>query len=434
MDAANIYQVIGFEIAFYIGQCFPLYGLMARKKKSILTFILIFIIETGLGFLFQWLSFYLKKNVFPNFNYFTIIRYIIIYLSSIIVFYFTAKCRFITAIYAINFGYCFQHVMQYIFQLITLPFKIKMFSLSGIIIRTVFLIFYSIIILLLNRKRFRLIDENNLKQGSNIIIISIVGVIITIVLNSIAYNISVASEQIFMVYYVLASSGLAGFLLLLLNIIILDKDVMNTELLLTKKMLHQQKNFFNQEKAVINELNIKGHDLKHKLIAMKSQIRDEEFNELNEVISSYDSFIKTGNETLDVILTAKEIICNKNKIRFTAMADGKAIEFIKESDIYSLMGNILDNAIEAVSKIEDEKKRVINLNIRKENGFLLISEDNYYVGDIIFENSLPKTTKENKVYHGFGMKSVAIIVEKYHGNLKIDAKNGIYKIDIIFVL
>ena len=434
MDAANIYQVIGFEIAFYIGQCFPLYGLMARKKKSIFTFILVFLLELGLGFLFQWLSSYLKKNVFPNFTYFTIIRYIIIYLTSILIFYFTVKCRFITAIYAINFGYCFQHVMQYLFQLATLPFKIKMFSISGIIIRTLFLAIYSIIILILNRKRFRLIDENNLKQGSNIIIVSIIGVIITIILNSIAYNIATSNNQIFMVYYVLASSGLAGFLLLLLNIIILDKDVMNTELLLTKKMLHQQKNFFSQEKAVINELNIKGHDLKHKLIAMKNQIKDEEFNELNEVISSYDSFIKTGNETVDVILTAKEIICSKNHIRFTAMVDGKAIDFIKESDIYSLLGNILDNAIEAVSKIEDEKKRVINLSIRKENGFLLISEDNYYIGDIVFENSLPKTTKENKIYHGFGMKSVAIIVEKYRGNLKITAKDGIYKIDIIFAL
>ena len=56
-------------------------------------------------------------------------------------------------------------------------------------------------------------------------------------------------------------------------------------------------------------------------------------------------------------------------------------------------------------------------------------------GSVIFDESgLPKTTKENKIYHGFGMKSVAIIVEKYRGNLKITAKDGIYKIDIIFAL
>lgn len=434
MDAANIYQVIGFEIAFYIGQCIPLYGLTARKDKRFIAFIIIFVIETGLGFLFQFLSQYLKQNVFLSFGYFTIVRYLAIYLSSIFIFFFVCKCRFLTAIYAITFGYCFQHVMQYLFQLITMPFDIQMFSVVGIIIRTVFLIIYSILFLIFTHKRFRLIDENNLKQGAGIIAISIVGVIITIVLNSIAYNVSVKSNEVFMVYYVLASSGLGGFLLLLLNIVILDKDVMNTELLLTKKLLHQQKNFFNQEKAVISELNIKSHDLKHKLIAMRHQINEEEFKELNEVISSYDSFIKTGNESVDAILTAKDIICNKSKIRFTAMADGKAIEFMKESDIYSLLGNILDNAIEAVTKIDEEEKRVINLSIKKTNEFLLISEDNYYVGDIVFENSLPKTSKENKIYHGFGMKSIAIIVEKYHGNMKIDTKNGIYKIDIIFAL
>ena len=432
MSLANIYQVIGFTIAFYIGQCFPLYGLTTNKKNRILIFVLVFVFNIVLGFFYQWFFDFIKATFFPNFNYFTIVRYLAIYLTSFFIFYFCSRCHFLPAIYAVNFGYCFQHSMQYIFQLLIQPLKIQMFSIPGIIIRTLFLLLYTLLLWLLTHKRFKLIDEHNLHQGIHIVLISIFGILLTIIMNSIAYTISVNLKEEFIVYYVLVSSGIGSVLLLILNIMILERDVTNAELMTIKKMLHQQKNFFSQEKAVIEELNIKSHDLKHKLISLKENMINGESKEIDEAISLYDSFIKSGNDAIDVILTSKEIYCKQNKIRFTTMVDGKSLSFIKESDLYSLLGNILDNAIEASLKIKDEERRVITLTIKEEFGFISISEENYYEGNINFENNIPQTSKENKNYHGFGLKSIFMIVKKYSGTYYLNVKDNIFKLNIMF--
>ena len=51
---------------------------------------------------------------------------------------------------------------------------------------------------------------------------------------------------------------------------------------------------------------------------------------------------------------------------------------------------------------------------------------------MIYENNVRKTTKQNKLYHGFGVKSIQLIAEKYHGDVSISAKDGKFILDILF--
>jgi sensor histidine kinase regulating citrate/malate metabolism len=103
---------------------------------------------------------------------------------------------------------------------------------------------------------------------------------------------------------------------------------------------------------------------------------------------------------------------------------------MEESDIYSLFGNALSNAIESVSGIQDEDKRCISLNVRSNSGLLSIHVENYYQGEIEFENGLPKTKKDQS-WHGFGMKSMALIASKYKGSLTSTAVEDIFYLDVI---
>lgn len=110
----------------------------------------------------------------------------------------------------------------------------------------------------------------------------------------------------------------------------------------------------------------------------------------------------------------------------------KKLSFIRENDIYALLGNILDNAMEASEKRKKHEERVVSISTISKEGFIRIHEENFFDGDLIYENNVFKTTKQNKLYHGFGVKSIKLIAQKYHGDVSISAKDGKFILDILF--
>lgn len=188
-------------------------------------------------------------------------------------------------------------------------------------------------------------------------------------------------------------------------------------------------------KETIDMINIKCHDFRHQIreFGDNQKIDVEAITNLNKLIRIYDSTYHTENEALNVILNEKTLLCNNKNIRFTCIVDGNALNFIENEDIYSLFGNLIDNAMEAVYKIQDVDKRHINLVVKNVNSFVSISIDNYYEGNIVLlDNGLPKTTKEDKDYHGYGMKSIQLIVNKYDGDLNISLDNNVFSLFIMF--
>jgi sensor histidine kinase regulating citrate/malate metabolism len=145
----------------------------------------------------------------------------------------------------------------------------------------------------------------------------------------------------------------------------------------------------------------------------------------------YESIAKTDNQALDLVLTEKSLLCEKYHIQFSYIADGKLLDFMSLVDIYSLFGNALDNAIEALLK-EEEDKRVIQMNIRARGKLLYIDIDNYSSRKIEFQDGLPVTDKADKDYHGFGLKSIRYITEKYDGAFSVAQKNDMFLLHLLF--
>ena len=113
------------------------------------------------------------------------------------------------------------------------------------------------------------------------------------------------------------------------------------------------------------------------------------------------------------------------------MVDGKALKFLSEIDIYSLFGNILDNAIEACEKL-DESERYIGLKVYKQNSFVIINVINPFSGKIKKENGNIITTKNDKISHGYGLKSIKYVVDKYDGKIDINDRKNIFYLTILF--
>ena len=148
-------------------------------------------------------------------------------------------------------------------------------------------------------------------------------------------------------------------------------------------------------------------------------------------IQQYEAENKTGNNILDTILTTKSLLCQEKNIQITCVADGKALNFLNSMDICSLFGNALDNAITSTEKIENPEKRLIHVMVSREKGFLRIKIENSFQGELKMKNQLPVTTKEDRRYHGFGVKSMKEIAEKYKGSLTVSAKDGWFELRIL---
>lgn len=199
------------------------------------------------------------------------------------------------------------------------------------------------------------------------------------------------------------------------------------------QMKYNEEKQYELSKENIALINQKCHDLKYFIrnYGNNQTLNPQVIEEISQSIEIFDSNIKTGNNALDIIFTEKSLLCYKNNIRFTCIADGKLLSFMDDVDAYSLFGNLVDNAIEALK--DEEQKRVISLIIKGQGDFVSISIQNFFSKQLRFENGLPITTKKDKNYHGYGMQSIKMICEKYNGTLSINTNDNIFSVNILFL-
>ena len=191
-------------------------------------------------------------------------------------------------------------------------------------------------------------------------------------------------------------------------------------------------------KENIELINLKCHDLKHQIAHIRHMINDQQIEtslkDMEQSILIYDSVVKTGNVTLDVLLTEKKLICKRHGIRFSCIVDGSRLDFMDEEDVYALFGNALDNAIESVRTLENSLTRVVSINASVKGKMLSIHFDNYCADDLQFKNGLPISTKGDKKMHGYGMQSIRYVVNKYNGTMTVFVKNETFNLNVLFPL
>ena len=202
-----------------------------------------------------------------------------------------------------------------------------------------------------------------------------------------------------------------------------------------RKLLHMQKEVYRVSAESVELINQKYHDLKHHIRLLRSELGPEEklryLDELEQDIKSYEAQNKTGNKVLDTLLTAKSLVCQSQGITVTCVADGKELDFMRPTDLSVLIGNALDNAIEGVSRIQDPEKRLIHISVTRQKSFIRFRVENCCEEEISFSDGLPLTRKDAR-YHGYGLKSIRSVVEKYEGSMTVKARDGWFELRILF--
>lgn len=207
------------------------------------------------------------------------------------------------------------------------------------------------------------------------------------------------------------------------------------ELEAVQNVLKNQYAQYIQSKESIELINYKYHDLKHQISVLRSEMdpgkKAEFLDKMEDEIRQYEAQNKTGNQVLDTVLTTKSLYCSKNGITFTCVADGTLLDFMDVMDICSIFGNALDNAIECEMRIPEKEKRLIHVTVSRQKDFLLLRFENYCEEELQYQGGILATTKKDKKYHGYGMKSIRYTVNKYKGAVTVDNKENWFDLKIL---
>jgi len=176
------------------------------------------------------------------------------------------------------------------------------------------------------------------------------------------------------------------------------------------------------------------HDMKLHLATLENYIKDnpEEalayVNHLLGDIGKSEVYSDTGNVALDSIINFKLKSVKDADIATRLDVFAPAVIGIETSDIVIIVGNLLDNAMEAVAKVDD---KFINIHIAYQLGNLLIKVENPFDGVVKKDKSGDLVTIKSGDGHGFGLKNVFKSAEKYYGSVDITHEGNIFTAKVL---
>ncbi|NLC19396.1 MAG: GHKL domain-containing protein [Clostridiales bacterium] len=206
-----------------------------------------------------------------------------------------------------------------------------------------------------------------------------------------------------------------------------------------QKQFHVQEGHYKELEQRQYEINEFYHNIKNYLLAVEGYINNGEYEKAKDRIKqandtiNYESqnTIKTGNIGLDALINAKIIRMQKSNIEFDYNIKIPNVLSIDYIDLCIIIGNALDNAIEACININEGARRISLTCIQTGNYISIVIINTVAENIPNLEGNDYITTKANKNLHGFGLRSIKHIAEKNKGNVIIEQENNQFKIKII---
>lgn len=182
------------------------------------------------------------------------------------------------------------------------------------------------------------------------------------------------------------------------------------------------------------------HDLKTHIQTMKAHLAlgeydrlEEYLNDLDADLSQVDKIVKTGNVMIDALLNSKLSLAQAKGIRVEARAMVPGSLPLSEVELGVIIGNLMDNAMEACLKIQEEEKRFLRVYMDVIKGQLYVYVMNSVDGKPRKKGKLYLTTKDSRD-HGFGLVRMDRVVAKHHGFLDRQSEDGVFVTEVLLPL
>ena len=416
----QVYERLNFFITLLIAEL-----IVCAKFKTRRYFWLSLILGAAIILAISWLWTDLMGDV--NSVWLNALKFLVVFLLSAGLMYLCFKSDIWSILFAATAGYCTQHIAYQTHTIVNL--LVGELPPWGQVIALIACcaVYYSLLYLFFVR-HLKSIDGKICINNVVMLWIAVIIIIIAVFVSffGAVYSFKVKSDVILIIVCIFSifSCFLGIMILKALNAIKQGEQ----DRAVLQHMLYQAKLQYDATEENINLINIKCHDLKHKILSLKDRIDTDELKKISTAVDIYDSSFNTGNKALDVVLTEKSLLCRGKGIRLTCMLDGSVLNGWSAGDIYSFFGNALDNAINSVSELDDEKKS-ISISAIKRGRMTNIRIENYFFGEMKFEDGLPVTSGDRR-YHGFGMKSIKMIAESYGCIVNVKTNEDIFCLEL----
>lgn len=205
----------------------------------------------------------------------------------------------------------------------------------------------------------------------------------------------------------------------------------------------REKDYYHEQVEMLKrkheELRQFRHDMENRIIVMQQMLKDREYGtameyteQISEKLRQTEIYCITGNTAIDSVLNYKLTKASEKGIKIKSnVAIPEKIE-IDDEDIVVILGNLLDNAIEATEKLKEDK--YISIDLEYDKGSVLIQVINSYDSLVRFSNGKILTRKEDEYLHGIGLQSVNTVVKKYNGLLDIEHDNLEFTVNVLLYM
>ena len=210
-----------------------------------------------------------------------------------------------------------------------------------------------------------------------------------------------------------------------------------------KRILEYQRKAMEKQVAEVNEiyLTMRGwrHDYHNHLQKLSAHLQEGQIEEakkyigeLGESLDNIKTKYQTGNVSLDAILNSKLSIVEKEKIAINCKVEIAENLTVLDIDLCILLGNLIDNAVEACRKIPEEAERFLRIYmcIRKQQLYISVSNA---TNEVIRKLDAEYISKK-RGDHGHGLKRINIVVDKYDGFIKRANEPGVFATEIMLPL
>ena len=271
------------------------------------------------------------------------------------------------------------------------------------------------------------------KDNQYMLIMSLIPAISVIVCCLMVYRLD-KSYEMNVIYTFIAMAGIIIVNVISILLLIMEQKVYEQK---TRQQVmlsaYQQKEKDIESILDMQKQNSKQrHDIKNVLILISELIQDEKYSKALEVLDKYRTGYKNINVTeivsnnivLNYLLNRKINECRNNGIDMGCYVLGD-IEGIDDMNLYILLENLCDNAIEAAGQCNNS---TIRLQISEDKEKLYIDIGNTTSGNVLKSNPDMNTTKKDKDLHGFGIMNIRDIIDKYNGTINYEGQGDNYLI------
>ncbi len=369
---------------------------------------------------------------------------------SLIIAYFTWAVTFLfeatpwTALFCCTAGYAVQNFASGLLELLwtlqvgtgvelTAAMDIGRMLPNALCSVAVYLPFYLLVARRLSRRGLEEIHEPALLAVMVIVAFGVIG--FDIVIKNLTRSEGI---PVYMVVALRCVHGLMCAMTYALEYELLVSRHLREEAATTERVLAERERQYEASRQNIEAINIKCHDIRHQIRHLQGAggetIDAAALADIAREVDVYDSSVHTQNDALDTILTEKRLVCAREGITLSVVADGAALGFMSAAEIYSFFGNALDNAIEAAEKIDDAECRSISVVVRRAAGVVSIHIENRFAAGaapVAGPDGLLATLKDDQVNHGFGVRSMRLTVERYGGTLATLVQGDTFHVNVM---